>query len=165
MVRERGLEPPRLATLVPETSASTIPPHPHAGNRTGVILPEIILKLKHGVWKNAPDSQRSWYSTSTQPRYSRPFITPSPDTARVGVERIRNEKLPGYPGSFELAASVFRTNRRLLATSCELGAPGFLAGSRVPLRSLSSPPPLWRGSLGWGWVWAGSVVRDRNASR
>ncbi len=24
----RGLEPPRVASLVPETSASTIPPHP-----------------------------------------------------------------------------------------------------------------------------------------
>lgn len=28
MVRTRGLEPPRLAALVPQTSVSTIPPRP-----------------------------------------------------------------------------------------------------------------------------------------
>ena len=40
LVRMKGLEPPRLSTLVPKTRASTIPPHPHGagyGNRTRVV--------------------------------------------------------------------------------------------------------------------------------
>lgn len=41
MVRVKGLEPPRLAALVPKTSVSTIPPHPRGAvdrNRTYDLL-------------------------------------------------------------------------------------------------------------------------------
>lgn len=32
LVRMKGLEPSRLSALVPKTSVSTIPPHPHVGD-------------------------------------------------------------------------------------------------------------------------------------
>jgi hypothetical protein len=36
LVRERGLEPPRLTALAPKTSVSTIPPLAHLFRGTGV---------------------------------------------------------------------------------------------------------------------------------
>ena len=52
MVRMRGFEPPRLAALVSETSASTISPHPHVlGLITSIsyLFPAFISSLTHVI--------------------------------------------------------------------------------------------------------------------
>lgn len=49
LVRERGVEPPRVASLEPESSASTIPPLARIGNNINRICFNIKTQVLAGI--------------------------------------------------------------------------------------------------------------------
>ena len=53
MVRERGLDPPRLAALAPQTSVSTIPPLARNFNYTGFLEIIISARMLYPICKGA----------------------------------------------------------------------------------------------------------------